>query len=331
MSEQEKEQPQIIYVPAFADQSAARSDEIDLLEIWRILWAGKKIIIGFTLICTLLAILISFFVLPVTYKSEAVLIPASAQENAMSGLAGLASNLPFPLAFPIDAKTNSILAFLQSRNLKERLLGKYDLLPRLYSDQWDHSKKSWRTKDPADQPTVVLAIQQEALEDIYLVSQNKESSLITISWVDQDPAFCASMLQSILHELEYYLDNEYETDAERERGFIEGQLALATRDLEYWEQQVPSQEVTLAKIQRERLAAQTVYTELRKQLELARIAEAKELIRFKVLDAPMVPEVMFKPRRILISMLILLLSGCLSIFFVLGRHFIEQLKARPTS
>jgi uncharacterized protein involved in exopolysaccharide biosynthesis len=317
---------QIIYVPSFSNlQPPQPDDEIDLFELWKVIWSGKWFIAGFTLACTMIAVFITLFVLPVTYKSEAVLIPTETPGGG--ALAGLAASLPIPVSLPGGGgKSDSIAAFLKSRNLQERLLTKYDLLPRLYPDIWDEERKEWLVENEEDKPTVIKVIQSEALKSIYQVSQDKMTNLISLAWVDQDPAFAALMLAHIVKELQHYLDNEYETDAKREREFVEQQLAKATKELEHWEQQVPAKDLPLARIQRERVASQTVYTELRKQVELARINEAKELIRFKVLDSPYVPEQRFKPKRAMICALTLVASGMLAVFLVLGYHIVRNRK-----
>jgi uncharacterized protein involved in exopolysaccharide biosynthesis len=304
---------------------SSRADEIDLFAYGKLLWRGRLFIAAFTIVCTLAAVFLAFFVLPVTYKSEAVLMPTETQGGGM--LAGLMASLPIPIGLPMGEKADSIMAFLNSRILKERLLVKYDLLPRLYKKLWNEEKMDWLVDDAEDKPTVVLALQEEALRDISQVSQDKKTNLITISWVDEDPAFAASMLERVISELRHYLDHEYETDAKREREFVEQQLAQATAELERWEQRLPAPSLPLAKIQRERLAAQTVYAELRKQLALARISEAKELIRFKVLDPPLVPVKKFKPKRALICAMALIGSGIVAAFLVIVNHAIELRRA----
>lgn len=321
MSDNDKEAAKIIYVPAYSDPGSAAADEIDLREVWLCLNRGKVVILGFSAICTLAALLIVFLVMPETYKSSAVLAPAQSPEDAASQLSGLSGQLGIPISLPGGNKSNSIMAFLASRNLKEKLLRKYELLPRLYPKLWDAERKAWRAKDPAETPTVISALQKEALRKIYAVSQDSASNLITITWIDREPAFSSLMLERIITELQHYLDSEYVSDAQREREFIEQQLRKATAELEGWEQQLPSQNLPLAKILRERLATQTVYTELRRQLEVAKIAEAKELIRFKVLDPPFVPEKKFRPQRTLIIGLTLLLAAALAAAGVLLRHF----------
>lgn len=296
-------------------------DSLDLLELWHIIWGAKYFIVGFTFVATLVAALYTLYIVPVTYQSTAVLIQnGSSNGGGLSGLTTLASSLPIPLSLPGGDKVNSLLSFLQSRNLQKKLIEKYDLLPHFYREHWDQTKKKWLNDDPKRSPTVIRAIQDNVLGGFYESAQDKKTQLITIKWVDQDPAFAAEMLKRVIVELEYYLANEYVSDAKRERQFIESQLSVATHELELWEQQVPSEALTLAKIQRELLTATTVYTELRKQLELAKIAEAKELVNFKVLDEPFVPERKFKPRRSAICAMTMLLAGFLSIIIVFVRY-----------
>ena len=136
------------------------------------------------------------------------------------------------------------------------------------------------------------------------------------------------MLQRIIKEVRYYLENDYESDAKREREFVETQLNKAEKELEYWEKQVPSDKLTLSKIQRERFASQTVFTELRKQLELSKISEVKEIINFKILDQPFVPENRFKPKRTQICALTIVTSGFLSIFLLFFQQFVINLRAK---
>ena len=54
-------------------------DEIDLSEIFKVLWKRKKIIIWGTIIFTLISIIISFLI-PKTYKSNAFYVLSSSQE-----------------------------------------------------------------------------------------------------------------------------------------------------------------------------------------------------------------------------------------------------------
>jgi len=326
--EQNKEHPEkeFIYIPVPQMEQMGDDDEIDLLDLWNVIWKGKWFIMGFTLLCTLVAVYVTLYVLPVTYKSDVVLQPT--EMSSQSGLSALAASLP--ISIPLGGsggKNANIVSFLNSRTIKERLIEKYDLLPKLYSDIWDKENKKWLIDDPEDKPTVLKGT-QEKFKEIYIVNKDKTTELITISWIDEDPEFTKTMLQRTVKEVRYYLENEYESDAKREREFVENQLNKAEKELEYWEKQVPSDKLILSKIQRERFASQTVYTELRKQLELSKIAEVKEIINFKILDHPFVPEEKFKPKRAIICALTIVTAGFLSIFLLFFQQFVINLRGK---
>lgn len=325
-SDKRSDGKQVVYVPLYPGMPGANihEDEIDLLELWNALWRRKLFIGGFTLLATLIAVYVSLFVLPVTYQSTAVLLPNQQASSKLGSLGSLASALPIPLSLPGTVDDSLLMDFLESRNLKLRLIGKYDLLPRLYKNDWDPVKKTWRIKDKKDIPTPIMAIQQEKLDKIYQVSQDKKTQLITISFIDEDQAFTRTVLKGVIEELKNYLANDYVSDAKRERIFVEKQLAGATRELERWEQQVPTKEISLAKIKREVMAGNTVYAEMRKQVELAKFAEAKEVVDFKVLDPPFVPEKKYRPKRALICALTLVSAGFIAIFIALIRQGLDN-------
>lgn len=300
---------------------------IDFFAFCSVVKRSWKFIVGVTTVCVFIAVIVSLSVLPVIYKSGAVLRPQGSDRN-MGALASLASSLPLPLDITGAGgdRSEEIMSFLQSRALKERLILKYNLLPRLFDEDWDEEKKEWAC-DAEDIPTVVFALQEKKLQGIYSVSKNKKSGLISLFWSDEDPRFAKQMLDNLIFELQTYLDTEYVSDAKREREFVEKRLASATKDLEFWERQLPSGGVTQSTISRELLASQAVYTELRKQLELAKITEAKEVVSFKVLDAPFVPEKKDKPRRTVICVLTCIVSCFFALLFVLLRHAIASARS----
>ena len=319
----EAKEKEFIYVPVpQMDQTMnMEEDEIDLLELWNIIWKGKWFIAGLTLAATLVAVYVSLFVLPVTYKSDVVL--QLTETGGQSGLSALASSLPFSIPMGGGGnKSQGIVAFLNSRSIKQRLIEKYDLLHKLYSDIWDEENKKWIVETPEQIPTMLQAVKDLKVE----ADLDDKTNLLTLSWIDEDPEFTKIMLERVVQETRHYLENEYESDAKREREFVESRLVKAETELDYWEKQVPSATLTLSKIQRERAVVQSVYAELRKQLELAKINEVKEIIRFKVLDEAYVPESRFKPKRSMICALTIVASGFFSVFLVFLRNFVVNIR-----
>ena len=157
---------EIVYAYPPFPVGESQEDEIDLIELWRVLWAGKLFIIAFVLICTLFAGVVSFVVLPKMYKSTATLIPAQQERSSLGGLGGLIGNLPLPIALPGMGSSN-IMSFLESRTLRERLIANYNLLPVLYSDLWNLETKNWNVDDPKEKPTIIRALQGKILDGFF--------------------------------------------------------------------------------------------------------------------------------------------------------------------
>ncbi len=110
------------------------------------------------------AVGLAFFYLPVTYKSEAVLLETKQDGSGLAGFSGLIGNLPIPIDLSGSNQT-SILSFLESRTLKERLITKYNLLPILYKDIWDPNNNKWLVDEPEQAPTLVKALQGKVLDE----------------------------------------------------------------------------------------------------------------------------------------------------------------------
>ena len=231
MNDNPKTEKEVIYVPLPNMEMTEQDDEIDLIELWNILWQRKWFIAGFTLACTLVAVYVTLNVLPKTYRSDVVLHPTETSQQ--SGLASLAASLPISL--PIgggSGKSANIVSFLNSRTIKERLTEKYDLLQIFYSAIWDKESQTWMVEDPKGKPTLRNAVNH--LANLYTVNSDKKTGLITVTFISEDPEFTKIMLERIVKEVSYYFENEYDSDAKQERQFVEKQLAKAENELDFW-------------------------------------------------------------------------------------------------
>jgi uncharacterized protein involved in exopolysaccharide biosynthesis len=196
MTENEK----IVYVPMSPGmESCHDDDEIDLLELWDILWSGKWFVMAFTLACTLVAVYVTLFVMPVIYKSDAVILPNKSESGA-SRLSGLVGSLPIPISLPGGGgEFDKVASFLNSRTLQTRLIEKYDLLRRYYPEAWEDEE--------AEKPTLVKALQTGLIKNILNINNDDKTGLITISWSDQSPEFAALMVERVIAELKFFLEN----------------------------------------------------------------------------------------------------------------------------
>ena len=74
MLDKEKTQ-QSSYDMSYLNCYHSHEDEIDLIELWNILWKRRFFIIGFTVVCTIVVAILVQFMIPTIYKSEATILP----------------------------------------------------------------------------------------------------------------------------------------------------------------------------------------------------------------------------------------------------------------
>ena len=313
--------PQVIYMSP--QTGISENDEIDLFALAKLFWRQKWIIFGFSFVCTCIIALYTLFIMPELFTSKIVLQPSSNKSKASNLLGTVGEFLPIGLTGEND-KTQIIMNYLNSDSIKTWMIKKYDLLPRLFRDKWDPVNNEWLIDDLEEKPTITIVIQKNILKKLYAVEHDETTGLITISFTDEVPEFTAKIVTGIAEELDRYLEFDNLTDAKRNRLFIEGQLAKAKEEVEYWESRIPNEEKTASEILRETEATLAVYAEMRKQYELAKIEEAKQVVAFKVLDHPLVPEIRSSPKRTLICLVTMIGSAFLAVFFVLLIEFLRN-------
>lgn len=105
-----------------------KKDEIDLFVLFNILWQKRGLIIFSTLLVAILSIGISFL-LPKSYKAQAIILSNSSQ-NSAGGLASTMKAFGFGAFVGSDSGQNSLLTILKSRKILELLNDKFDFQKR---------------------------------------------------------------------------------------------------------------------------------------------------------------------------------------------------------
>jgi len=127
MNNQEQNQlsPQYVMMPP--QQYLPQEDEINLLDLWKVLAAKKFFIFGLTAIITLLAIIIVLF-MPRTYQTTAYFLPPKASDVEELNIPAISYSLSSE-----DAYNNFILN-LKSRALRLEFFNEHDLSSKLSDD-----------------------------------------------------------------------------------------------------------------------------------------------------------------------------------------------------
>ncbi|MBF39317.1 MAG: LPS O-antigen length regulator [Idiomarinaceae bacterium] len=299
-----------------------QDDEIDLRELFGIIWQGKWWIIAITFVFAVGSVIYSLS-LPNIYKSEATLAPTEEASGGglsqMAGqLGGLASLAGVNLGGGNTDKTTIALEILKSRAFIKGFVEKYDILPELMAvEEWNRGtgivfnnelynpdSKEWvREVEPPKQPKpssweYVKVFREETLE----VSKDDTTGLVTIAVNHQSPEVAEQWVVWLIEEINNHM---------RERDIQEAQ-----RSLEYLDKELQS--TSLSDMQ------QVFYQLIEKQTQTIMLANVRPEYIFQTLDPAVVPEQKAKPSRALICIIGTFLGGFLSVGFVLVRNIFRK-------
>ncbi len=204
-------------------------DEIDLVDLFLVLkkrWKLMAVIVGAACV---LAVIVSLL-LPEIFRSKAVIMPLQQKSGMMSALGGDLGGLAALAGIGgMNAGPEAkLMAILQSRSLAEAVINKQGLMQVFFEDSWDADKKSWKSEDPADLPTMELAI--EAFRNSVTYEQDKEISTIAINADFKDPELSAKIANAVVAELQDIINQKAFSVSKKNRIFIEGLLRKNKRD-----------------------------------------------------------------------------------------------------
>jgi uncharacterized protein involved in exopolysaccharide biosynthesis len=305
-------------------------DEIDLLELARVIWSGKKLIIWVVVIFTIATAILSLFMTNI-YTAKAVLKPVYPKEGSgrLSSLAsqfGGMANLT-GITMPGAASSTELVSLLKSNVLKKNIIEKYNLLPVLFPKQWDEEKKAWKKQsgvslNPLALISVISPAQPStgkkepgvpdiwdgirALNGIVSIDYNLKEDVITITVNFRDPDMAARIANYFVAALNDHISSEAKRIAIINREYLEKQLR-ETND---------------------NLMQQKIYNLIADKIETTMMAEVKENFAFKVLDPPMAPDQKSKPKRAQMVVVAFIVSLFLGVFVVLFREYVKKIKAK---
>jgi len=170
-------------------------ETIDLRAVVARLWQRRFWIILSIVWFTAIFILIALISKPV-YRATTIVIPTSSERGnlsrtltgALGQIGGLASLAGINLG-NADTTTEEALAVLESRQFTERFIVDLNLMPVLFTDQWDAEKGRWRADDEEDWPTLAKGAAYFSTE-VLQIARDRQRGLITvqIDWFDREAA-----------------------------------------------------------------------------------------------------------------------------------------------
>lgn len=300
-----------------------QNDEIDLRELFAVIWQGKWLIIAITAVFAIASV--AFAILqPNIYKSEALLAPASEEQGGgLSALAsqfgGLASLAGVNLGGKGGTdKTHLAIEVLKSRQFTSEFIQKHNILadlmaaekwdrdadkliyePELYNEQtntWVREVKAPFKPEPS---------MQEAYKEfskIIAVNKDKESGMVTISVEHLSPTVAKQWVTWLIQDINKVMKDRDVAEAHSSTEFLNQQIALTN----------------VADIKT------VLYKLIEEQAKTIMFAEVRDEYVFKTIDPAFAPEEKAKPKRALICVLGTMLGGMLGVMLVLVRHFMRK-------
>src|SRR4030066_770084 len=203
------------------NQDESSEEEINLLDYWRVIWKRKILIISVVFLITLLSVIISLYAVEV-YQTTAIISPLREEKGGggmsllsqqFGGLGSIAG-----ISLPSSKSSTEIMNLLNSNMIREKMIEKYNLLPVLFSKNWDKDKKEWINKPP----TMWNGIR--ALSSIIKVTNNIKENTISLSAEFHDPEITVVLVDDLLSTLSDYMGNESKRSAIIKRRYLEEQL-----------------------------------------------------------------------------------------------------------
>ena len=292
-------------------------DEIDLRELFHVLWDKIFYIGAITSIFSLISIIYALM-LPNIYQSQAVMMPMEANQG-MSGMlgqySGMASLAGISLPSESGSKAQEAIARIQSFEFFSNSFLPHIKLENLMAvKKWNQASNTltydasafnsesgqWVRK--VKPPTSTIPSSQKAYKQyqaIMSVSEDKKTSFVTLSVEHKSPVIAQQWVEIMMDQIDQVMRDQDRQTALQSIAYLNS--LAPTVNYEEIKQ-------ALASLQQE-------------QMKRLMMVEANENYIFKVLDSPIVPEMKVKPKRSLIVILGTMLGMMLSVLGVLVWHY----------
>jgi uncharacterized protein involved in exopolysaccharide biosynthesis len=292
------------------------NEDIDLSQLIKLIWNGKRLIILITVLFALIAVYYALSLNNV-YESKAILTTTESSTNipSLGGLSGIAAMTGIALPSVGEDKATIALETIKSRVFLKHLIATRDILPSLlaaksYNHQsnkiifdpevYDENDKLWmdsKLKNQKIGPSYITA--HDTYLDLLKIDQDKFTNLISISMEHVSPVFAKEFLELIIEEINEILRNQ--------------DLQESSNAINFLTSEIPKSSLVTMKDALNQL--------VHSKLEMQMMAKISTDYALKIIEPPFVPEKKSKPNRARICILMTLFGGLLAVLLVFIRHY----------
>lgn len=303
-----------------------QEDEIDIRELFSIIWKGKWLIIAITFIFAVGSVAYALW-LPNEYKATALVQPnESGSGGKLASLAGQFGGLASLAGINLGAgeSNDAVIAMeiLKSWSFAEQFINKHDLAVPLFAsegwrqdtnelilnkDLYDVKQKKWlgriAGKDSYGPSSWELF---KVFKERVSVSQDKETGLVSIEVSHYSPQLAKNWTDWLIEDINLHM---------KERALNE-----ANENIKYLEEQI--NQTSLAELR-------TVFSELmQEQYKTKMLAQVSDEYVFKTISKARVPAEKFRPKRAIIVLIALIFGGLLGVILVILNNIFKKSKVK---
>lgn len=299
-----------------AIQPVLSGDQINLRELFRVLWRGKKLIVGFSVSFAIMFLVVAW-VVPDKYISSSILAPANPQASglprALSRFGGLASLAGFStggdqeesrVAVEIIESWGFIESFIERNNLQVQIYAasgwnKETNTLIIDDDIYDAEHQKWLIEGDSGQLREPTSWElYKRFSEMLTLSSDSESGMTKLSIEYYSPYIAKQLVDLVYQDINSYMQQR--------------KLSRVNSNIEYLQAQV--EKTSIADME------QVFYVIIEEQIKSKMLAEATPEHTFVVVSQSMVPEEKSGTRKLFLLIAGALLGFALSILLILIRH-----------
>lgn len=323
------------------EQIQNQDEEISLIDLFAVLLRYKWMIIIVTCLSAVLALTISIIslvqspeksILPNEYTPYALMLindpEASSGLSSMLSSSGLGSLAGMAGVSTGTSNSGLALYFAGTNTFLDPIIEKFNLVERYKIEKFPKAE----TRDE--------------LKENLVASYDEDSGIFSISFTDKDPVFAADVVnyavglmenmflnlgidKNVLEKqnLEENIENSYQEmiSLQKKIQSLESSVSYGVSS------NVPSIILETSILKAELAAQESVYTQLKTQLELLKVSMASEKPVFQVVEKAEVPDRKSGPSRGMLCIIVTFAGGFISVFMAFLLNAIKNIKNDPVA
>ena len=323
------------------EQIQNQDEEISLIDLFAVLLRYKWMIIIVTCLSAVLALTISIIslvqspeksILPNEYTPYALMLindpESSSGLSSMLSSSGLGSLAGMAGVSTGTSNSGLALYFAGTNTFLDPIIEKFNLVERYTIEKFPKAE----TRD--------------ALKENLVASYDEDSGIFSISFTDKDPVFAADVVnyavglmenmflnlgidKNVLEKqnLEENIENSYQEmiSLQKKIQSLESSVSYGVSS------NVPSIILETSILKAELAAQESVYTQLKTQLELLKVSMASEKPVFQVVEKAEVPDRKSEPSRGMLCIIVTFAGGFISVFMAFLLNAIKNIKNDPVA